>query len=279
MKLGKFELHLIEDGIFHLDGGAMFGVVPKVMWAKTNPADAENRIELVLQCLLIRTGQHNIVVDTGLGDKMKDRFLEIYSVDRTRNLRGGLEEQGLKPEDIDLVINTHLHFDHCGGNTVLGPDRRPVPAFPNARYIVQQAEWDEATNPNERTKASYLPENFMPIMEAGQLTLAHGEQEVIPGVHLMPTSGHTRGHQMVKIVSQGETAIYMGDLIPLVSQIRLPFVMSYDLYPMVTIEVKRAFLRQAAAEHWLLIFDHDPKFTMGYLAVENGELKLEPVSA
>ncbi len=277
MKLGDIELCLVNDGTFYLDGGAMFGVVPKVMWSKTNPADANNRIELVMRCLLIRTAQHNIIVDTGLGDKMKARFLEIYSVERTRNLVNGLEAQGLKLEDIDLVINTHLHFDHCGGNTRLDARGKLTPAFPSARYIVQQAEWDEATKPNERTKASYLAENFIPVMETGQLVFAHGEQEVIPGVHLVPTGGHTRGHQMIRIVSGGETAVYLGDLIPLASQIRLPFVMSYDLYPMETMERKRELLKQAVAEHWLLIFEHDPKFAMGYLAEDKGEFKLRPV--
>lgn len=277
MNLGKFDLQIIEDGIFYLDGGAMFGVVPKIMWNRTNPADDLNRIELALNCLLIQTGKHNILVDTGLGNKVKDRFIEIYKVSRPKMLLNSLKEFGLNPNDIDIVINTHLHFDHCGGNTILNDQHKPVPAFPEAKYFIQRKEWEDAVDPNERAKASYLPENFVPIKDTGQLVLVEGDREIAPGIKLINTGGHTRGHQMVKIESDGKTALYWGDLIPTTSHIKIPFVMSYDLYPIDTLDQKKFYLKKVVEEKWLLIFEHDPKIKMGYLNQEGNEFKLQPI--
>ncbi|MEO0226369.1 MAG: MBL fold metallo-hydrolase [candidate division WOR-3 bacterium] len=168
MKLGKLDLEIINDGIFYLDGGAMFGVVPKVMWSKLNPADDKNRIELALNLLLIKGKDFKILIDTGIGDKLKERFIEIYSVQRGKGLIQNLNDLGIKPDEIDIVINTHLHFDHCGGNTIYNEDKRAIPTFCRAKYFVQKAEWADAVSPNERTKASYLLENFLPIQNSGQ---------------------------------------------------------------------------------------------------------------
>jgi glyoxylase-like metal-dependent hydrolase (beta-lactamase superfamily II) len=273
-KLGKFELMIISDGEFWLDGGAMFGVVPKVIWNRINPSDDLNRIELGLNCLLIKTPDNLILVDTGVGEKLKDRFRDIYRVEREYGLVRALHEYGIEPEDIDKVINTHLHFDHCGGNTSK-QNNTPTPTFPNARYIIQKQEWYDATHPNERTRASYLKENFLPLQENNQLLLVDGDQDIIEGVKVAVTNGHTRGHQSVLIESQGEKAIYFGDFIPTASHLKLSYIMSYDLYPLELIERKKAILQTALREHWLLIFEHDPKITFAYLIEKDGKQILE----
>lgn len=286
---GSFKFSIVSDGTFWLDGGAMFGIVPKVLWNKLNPADEFNRIELRLNCLLIKTPTENILVDTGVGENLDDKFKEIYRVERDFGLIIALEKIGIKPEDINFIINTHLHFDHCGGNTMLpspcpppqvGRDRgkgKFVPTFPRAKYIIQKQEWLDATSPNERTKASYLEENFIPIEEAGQLLLVDGEHEVTSGIKVMVTNGHTRGHQSVIIESDGKKALYLGDLIPTTSHIKIPYIMSYDLYPLDIIEKKKEILKKALQEHWLLIFEHDPKTAFAYLIEKDGKQILEPV--
>ena len=274
VKLGQFELSIVSDGKFWLDGGTMFGVVPKVMWDKLNPADDLNRIELGLNCLLIQTPDNKILVDTGIGEKLKERFKDIYRVERDFSLIEVLHRRGIEPEDIDKVINTHLHFDHCGGNTVK-KGGKSVPTFPNAQYIIQRQEWYDATHPNERTKASYLKENFVPLEENAQLLLVDGEQEVSKGVKVIVTNGHTQGHQSVLIESDGIKAIYFGDLIPTTSHIKIPYVMGYDLYPLDIIKKKKDILQTALNEHWLLIFEHDPKITFAYIVEENGKAILQ----
>lgn len=276
VKLGQFELSIVSDGKFWLDGGTMFGVVPKVMWDKLNPADDLNRIELGLNCLLIQTPDNKILVDTGIGEKLKERFKDIYRVERDFSLIEVLHRRGIEPEDIDKVINTHLHFDHCGGNTVK-KGGKSVPTFPNAQYIIQRQEWYDAIHPNERTKASYLKENFVPLEENAQLLLVDGEQEVSKGVKVIVTNGHTQGHQSVLIESNGSKAIYFGDLIPTTSHIKIPYVMGYDLFPLDIIKKKKDILQTALGEHWLLIFEHDPKTTFAYIVEENGNQVLKPV--
>lgn len=270
MNFGNFELFVLSDGMFWLDGGAMFGVVPKVLWNKLSPADELNRIKLALNCLLIITADKKIVVDTGIGDKLKDRFKEMYRIERRGGLLAALNELGIKPEEIDFVVNTHLHFDHCGGNT----SKRGgsiVSTFPNALYVIQQKEYQDALNPNERTRASYLPENFVPVEKNNQIKLVHGDYELVPGIKLIATSGHTRGHQSVLIDSGNKKAIYFGDLIPTASHLRIPYVMGYDLYPLEVIAHKKKLLQKAAEEAWLLIFEHDPKSVFGYLEYKDGK--------
>lgn len=275
-KLGEFELTIVSDGKFWLDGGAMFGVVPKVIWDKQNPADVFNRIELGLNCLLIKSPDDLILVDTGVGTKLKERFKDIYRVEREYGLIQALGKHGIKPENIDKVINTHLHFDHCGGNTIK-KESEVVPTFPNAQYIIQKQEWHDATNPNERTKASYLGENFLPLQENEQILLVDGDTDIIAGIKVIHTNGHTRGHQSVMIESNGEKAMYFGDFIPTASHIRIPYTMGYDLYPIDLIEKKKDILKTALEEHWLLIFEHDPKNPFAYAVLKDGHIVTEPV--
>jgi glyoxylase-like metal-dependent hydrolase (beta-lactamase superfamily II) len=273
--VGSLALILIRDGTFWLDGGAMFGVVPKVLWNTLNPADAENRIKLALNCLVVHHPQGLILIDTGLGEHLKSRFIDMYHVERDRALNQALSEHSITPEKIRFVINTHLHFDHCGGNTVKenGTWR---PAFPDARYIVQEMEWEDAMYPNERTQASYWKNTFFPIEQAGCVDRVSGEYEVLTGVRVVKTNGHTRGHQSVLIESQGFKAMYLGDLIPTTSHIKIPYTMGYDLYPMDLVKTKRNILHKAAKERWLLIFEHDPLRPFAYVEENNEKFTIVP---
>jgi glyoxylase-like metal-dependent hydrolase (beta-lactamase superfamily II) len=270
MKLHDFELTIVSDGTFWLDGGAMFGVVPKALWDRLNPADEHNRIKLSLSCLLIKTPRHTVLVDTGIGADLKDRFCDLYRIERDAGLLRGLGELGVMPDDIDYVINTHLHFDHCGGNTVKQGDAY-IPVFKRAQYVIQEREWYDANHPNERTKASYLEQHFTPIEKAGQLMLVDGDHEVVRGITVKCTNGHTRGHQSVLIEANGMKAMYLGDLIPTTSHIKIPYIMGYDLYPLDIIAKKKEILDMAARENWLLIFEHDPKVSFGYVSEKEGK--------
>lgn len=279
MKLGAFDISPISDGRFRLDGGAMFGVVPKVLWETCCPADERNRIALGLNCLLIRVQGKNILVDTGIGPKVDAKFQEMFAIDRTPLLLDSLKRLGLAPDDIHLVINTHLHFDHAGGNTVLDDEGGSVPAFPKAKYMVQRGEYEDAVRANERTRASYRRENFTPIAHCNQWEFLDGDTELLPGLSVSVTSGHTRHHQGVKIESEGRIAFYLGDLIPTVSHLPLPYIMGYDLYPLQTLEAKRWILDRAFEERWLLIFEHDPRIQMGYVKKDvEGKYYLEAVT-
>jgi glyoxylase-like metal-dependent hydrolase (beta-lactamase superfamily II) len=273
LKIGCFELFPLSDGIFRLDGGAMFGVIPKTLWNRENPADESNRIPLCFGSLLIRTPQgRRVLVDTGLSSKYEGnrKFTHLYAVERAITLRDGLKSLGLGPKDIQLVINTHLHFDHAGGNTEFSENNIPVPAFPEARYLIQKEEWADANSPHERNQASYFKENFEPLDKAKLVDLVSGDYEIEPGLHAVRSGGHTHGHQCVKIESEGETAVFLGDLIPTRSHIPLPWIMGYDLYPVDTLEVKRDMLARAFAENWTLIFQHDPYLRHAKLDFRNG---------
>lgn len=276
--VGRFDVETLSDGTFRLDGGAMYGVVPRVLWERQSPPDERNRILLAFGCLLIRTPKgHNVLVDTGLSDKYDrdPKFLKMYAVDRRETLFDALKARGLAPSDIHLVVNTHLHFDHCGGNTVREGDALK-PAFPNARYVVQKAEWEDATSPHERNRASYLPENFEALEEAGRLELVSGEFELEPGLKVLRSGGHTRGHQCAAIESEGQGAIFLGDLIPTRSHVPLPWIMGYDLFPLDTLESKRRLLGLAKERRWLLLFQHDPAQRAGYLRDVEGREVLVP---
>ena len=280
MKLGAFEIYPVTDGRFALDGGAMFGVVPKVLWERCCPADEMNRIPLSITALLIKAHGKHILIDTGLGAKEDAKFERMFAVERTPSLYESMKRLGVHAEDIDLVINTHLHFDHAGGNTMKGEDGSLRPAFPKARYAVQQGEFDDATAANERTRASYRPDNFMPVTEYHQWEFLHGDTELVPGVKAIVTAGHTRWHQAVKIESEGEVAFFLGDLIPTVSHLPLPYIMGYDLFPMQTLETKRWVLDRALSERWLLLFEHDPRIRGGYIRKdEEGKYRIEEVTA
>jgi len=279
MKLGNFDIIPLTDGQFKLDGGAMFGVVPRVLWERCCPADELNRVQLGLAPLLIRAHGKNILVDTGLGSKNDDKFKKMFAVERRVTLLDSLSQFDLVPDDIHFVINTHLHFDHAGGNTCLDEQGQTVPAFPRAKYFVQQGEYDDAVRSNERTKVSYRRENFTPLMHCNQWEFLEGDTELLPGLSVMVTGGHTEHHQIVKIESEGKVALYLGDLIPTVSHLPLPYIMGYDLFPLQTLESKRWLLDQAYEEEWLLVFEHDPKISMGYVKKDiEGKYFLEAVS-
>lgn len=263
MKLGQFEIYPVVDGRFRLDGGAMFGVVPKVLWERCCPADEQNRIELALNCLLIRAHGKNILVDTGLGGKQDEKFRRMFAVERRPTLQESLNAVGLEPADIDMVINTHLHFDHAGGNTMEGEGGKLTPAFPRAKFFVQAGEYEDAIHPSERTKASYRQENILPVADHDRWELLDGETELLSGISVVVTDGHTRHHQGVRIESEGQVAFYLGDLIPTVSHLPLPYIMGYDLFPLQTLEAKRRILDKAFEQQWLLLFEHDPKIQMG----------------
>ncbi len=265
MKLGNIDIFPVTDGRFRLDGGAMFGVVPKILWERCCPADEQNRVHLALTCLLIRAHGKNILVDTGLGDKVDEKFQKMFAVDRHPPLSESLKKVGLAVDDIHMVINTHLHFDHAGGNTTFEGGNGLAPAFPKATYYIQRGEFQEAVEANERTRASYRKENFTPIGEVKRWEFLEGDTELLPGISAVVTRGHTRHHQSVKIESEGQVALFLGDLIPTVSHLPLPYIMGYDLYPLQTLETKRWVLDRAFEEHWLLIFEHDPKVQMGYV--------------
>lgn len=277
MKLGNLEIIPVSDGFFRLDGGAMFGIVPKVLWNKMNPADKFNRIKLGLGLLLIKCDK-TILVDTGIGSKLNDKLTEIYGVEHPPSLLSDLENCGVKPTDIDIVILTHLHLDHAGGNTVLKNDEL-VPTFPNADYIIQKREYRDAINPNERTKASYLEENILPIEEHGVLKLIKGNKKITHGIKTKITGGHTKSHQVIVIQSNGKKAIFWADLIPTTSHIKIPYIMGYDLYPVDTIKMKKTLLKKAVKEHWLSIWEHDPLTKMGYLEKEGENLRIRCIGS
>lgn len=282
LRVGRFEVHMLSDGTFRLDGGAMFGVVPKTLWCRSNPADERNRVGLALGCLLVRTPSgHHVLVDTGLSSKYDGnaKFRETYCVDRGVTLRDSLKALGLEPSDIRLVVNTHLHFDHAGGDTETGPDGKPAPQFPRAKYVIQKEEWEDASRPHERNKASYMPENFEPLDDAGLVELVSGEYELEPGLKVIRSGGHTRGHQCVLIESEGQAALFLGDLVPTRSHVPLPWIMGYDLYPVDTLEAKRRLFDSALERNWLLLFQHDPLHRAGYLRRSEGRTVVVPPEA
>ena len=276
MRFGNLDLISVSDGTFRLDGGAMFGVVPKPLWEKRAPADPRNRIRLGLRPLVVR-GDRTMIIDAGIGGKMEPKSADIYGIDRSPNLEQSLAAAGLSVIDIDVVLATHLHFDHAGGFTSRSPDGSVLPTFPRARYVVRTAEWEDATHPHERNRASYLPENFVPLQQRGVLDLMPEDGEVMPGVRVLRSGGHTMHHQVVFIESGGRTAVYVADMIPTVAHVDDPWIMAYDLYPMDTLAFKRAFIREAIRGEYLIFFEHDPDIAAGYIRESNGRRHVEPV--
>jgi glyoxylase-like metal-dependent hydrolase (beta-lactamase superfamily II) len=275
LTLGRFELTPILDGYFALDGGAMFGVVPKPLWERVAPADARNRIRLAMRAWLVRDGDRAMLIDAGAGDKLDGKSQEIYALDRSQNVERSLASAGLSPEDVDLVIASHLHFDHAGGFTVRTDDGRLRPRFPRARYVVCRGEWDDALHPHERNRASYFNENYLPLQEAGVLDLVEGDATIAPGLRFRQTGGHTRHHQIVEIADGDARAIFVADLLPTSAHLPLPYIMGYDLYPMDTLAYKRAFLNDAVATDPLILFEHDPNVAAGYIRERQGKLVVE----
>lgn len=267
-QVGSIRIHGIEAGVQQLDGGAMFGVVPKPLWERRIPADTRNRIPLALRCLLVEAPDALVLIDTGVGNKFDEKFADIYGIsnagDPTR-LEDGIRDAGFEPSDVDIVLNTHLHFDHAGGNTMRLEDGAIVPSFPNARYMVQRGELNFANSVNERIKASYLEENLDPITDANLWDLIDGDAEVTAGIRVRLTPGHTPFHQSALIESDGETACFLADVCPTSAHVPLPWIMGYDLEPLLTLESKRGLWTRALAEDWLLIFEHDPRVPWGRL--------------
>ncbi len=276
MKLGDLEFHILTDGHVLLDGGAMFGVIPRPLWEKKIRPDARNRVRLAMHCLLIRAGGKRILVETGGGDKMNAKLRDIYGLGEPR-LPGLLRDHGLEPGDIDIVINTHLHFDHCGGNTRVEKGK-VVPTFPNAQYIVQKGEFEHAMHATERERASYLQENFAPLAAAGRLTLIEDDRTIVPGVELLRVPGHTADMQCVKLTGGGKTAFVFADLVPTTAHLPLAWMMGFDLYPLTTQESKRKWIGTIVREGWLALFVHDSAAPAAYLRERNGHWEHEPVT-
>jgi glyoxylase-like metal-dependent hydrolase (beta-lactamase superfamily II) len=273
--VGSLRVHALQAGLQQLDGGAMFGVVPKNLWERKIPADARNRIPLGMRCLLIEHPDALVLVDTGVGDKETDKFRTIYGIENSAlgppgptQLESALAEAGFSPGDVDIVINTHLHFDHAGGNTRRGEDGVPVLSFPNARHVVRRGEWNWAHHRNERTSASYFSHNFDPLQAAGRLELVDDDREVLPGISLRWTPGHTPHHQAILVESGGERLFYPADLAPTVAHVPLPWIMGYDVEPLVTLETKRRFWAEAASESWTVMFEHDATNAFGRIVID-----------
>ena len=275
--LGDVELISVCDGFFRLDGGSMFGTVPKVLWQKQAPPDDRNRITLAMRPLVVR-GARTMIIDAGLGDKENDRFLEIYGVDRSRHLDHTLAEAGLSVEDIDIVLASHLHFDHAGGFTTRDASGRVRPRFPRAQYVVRRGEWEDATHPHERNRASYLKDNYVPLAEAGVLQLVDDDQTIMPGVKVRRTGGHTMHHQLIAIESGGRRAAFVADLIPTRAHVPDAWIMGYDLYPMDTLDAKKTFVREAIEREILVFFEHDPAVAAGYITDTDGKRAVRAAS-
>ncbi len=302
LSLGDFELTAFSDGTYPLDGGAFFGVIPKVMWSRKVQADADNYVTAGLNSLLVRTGKQTVLIETGMGNKLSERMRKFYG--QPAKLLDNLSAAGIAPDDIDVVINSHLHFDHCGWNTVRDKNGKVVPTFPRAKYYAPEGEWQYARRPSERDAISYIPENYDPLVESGQMTLLKGGEEIVPGISVKTFRGHTANMQAIIVRSpsgakapradtlngtakavpfpnpsssdnvsreqSGMIACYISDLMPTSAHIDLTWGMGFDLYPLDTIESKKEYYARALAERWLTVFTHDPKLPWAY--IEKDEL-------
>jgi glyoxylase-like metal-dependent hydrolase (beta-lactamase superfamily II) len=278
MQFGDYRVEIIPDTEFGLDGGAMFGVVPRTLWSKVCPPDEENRIRMNMNILFIEGAGERIIIETGIGDKWSTKHTELYAINRKRSLRESVEAiTGYRPEDISIVVNTHLHFDHAGGNTTIDKDGTLVPTFPNARYFVFIDEYLHAESPHERDRASYLSENWKPIERLGRLELKPANYEVIPGLYMETVSGHSQTMQCVRLNCGGKTLYSFADLIPMRAHLPLAWIMGYDLYPVETLEAKKRLLPKAVNENWYCFFYHDPDYPLCQLIEENGRIVANPV--
>lgn len=274
ISLGNFEMTAVSDGIYQLDGGAFFGVVPKTMWEKKVSADADNHVPVGLNSVIVRSEQHTVLIETGIGNKLPDRLIKIYG--QPAKLLDNLSAAGVSPEDIDIVINTHLHFDHCGWNTVRRGDKF-VATFPKAKYYVQEGEWQHGRRQLERDAISYISANYDPLISSGQMQLLQGDQEIVPGISVKVFPGHTRHMQAVIIRSAAQTACYISDLIPTTAHLDLTWVMAFDVLPLETIESRKQYYSQAIPEKWLTMFTHDPNVPWAYVERdERGKIVAKP---
>lgn len=279
MKVGEFRADVISDGVLWLDGGAMFGVVPKSLWSRTIPVDDQNRVPLETSCLLVRGQGTTVLIETGMGRDYSEKQHQFYNFDFSRSLLDGLSAQGVAPEDIDVIIQTHLHFDHCGMLAVRGVTGAWTPTFPRAEVFVQKGEWEAAHNPDPRSAPSYLPHDFYKsIADTGRLRLVEGSPEILPGITVRQWGGHTRHHQAVEIRSGGDTLIYAGDFIPMTRHINLAYSMGYDMFPITTLRHKEEFLPQAAAGGWLVVFEHDPDTPVARIVADGRKYRADPLA-
>ena len=255
----------------------MFGVVPKTLWAKRAPADERNRIAMAMRPLLVR-GQRLMIIDAGAGEKMPAKLQEIYAFEPGEHLEASLAAAGVAAADIQIVLASHLHFDHAGGFTSHDASGALVPRFANARYVINAGEYEDATHPHERNRASYFEDNYVPLEAAGVVDFTYGDEVIMPGVRVRRTGGHTRWHQIVYLESGGQTAVFAADLIPSAAHVDVPWIMGYDLFPMETLEFKRAFVREAIEREYVIFFEHDPQITAGYIKERDGRVYVEPVA-
>jgi glyoxylase-like metal-dependent hydrolase (beta-lactamase superfamily II) len=259
MQIGEYKLHSIQTGLFRLDGGAMFGIVPKLLWSRTNPSDDKNRIDMCMRALLLVSDKRKILIDNGIGHKTSKKFNEIYGIDHSEYiLEKELFKLGILKEDITDVILTHLHFDHAGGSTYYDEDGQLQVTFTNATHHLQRVHWEWANNPTERDKASFLPENFQMLEKKGTLKLIEGDESFDDFVKLHVIKGHTPNQQMVKISDESNTVLFAADLLPMASHVHIPYIMGYDLFPLITLEEKKKYLPMAEKNEWLIFFEHDP---------------------
>ncbi|MGH9928762.1 MAG: MBL fold metallo-hydrolase [Pyrinomonadaceae bacterium] len=278
MQFGDYRVEIIPDTEFRLDGGAMFGVVPRALWSKVCPPDEENRITMNMNCVFIDTGKERILIETGIGEKWSAKHTAMFGITRKRTLADSLRSVAdVEPDSITIVVNTHLHFDHAGGNTRLSGNGEAVPAFPNARYFVSQAEVEHAEAPSERDRASYVAENWRPLLASGQLDLKDADYEVVPGLRMETHAGHNRSMQSWRLDREGQTLFGFADLVPMRAHVPFAWIMGYDLYPAETLEMKKKLLPQAAREGWTCLFYHDPVEPLCRLIEEQGKLRAAPV--
>jgi methylmalonyl-CoA epimerase len=277
IRLGDLEILTLSDGFFYLDGGAMFGVIPKTFWERKAPPDEQNRIRMAMRCLLLR-GPRTMLIDAGSGDKMSAKQADIYRFEREYNLSHALAATGTSVESIDIVLATHLHFDHAGGFTERTDGETVRPRFPRAQYVVRRGEFEDAMHPNERTRGSYFLQNYKPLADHHVLQLVDEDTTVMPGVRVRRTGGHTMHHQIVMIESGGKTAVFAADLLPTAAHLPEVWVMGYDLFPVETLTFKRAFLREAIEREYLILFEHDPDIAAGYIREKDGKRYVEKVA-
>ncbi len=274
--LGEFELSVVSDGTYRMDGGAFFGVVPKTLWSRKVQADEANRVRAGLNCLVARREKQTILIETGIGEKFEEKRFRLHGIERRHSLPEDIAGHGVDPDAIDLVINSHLHFDHCGGNT-RWKDGQAAPVFPQARYVAQRGEWEHGHLRLERDRVSYLDENYDPLVHSGRMTLLDGDAALAPGVRLRIYPGHTRYMQVVLLESGGKTCAFLGDLVPSTAHLNPTWVMAYDLFPLESIESKKRLLAEAARERWLCVFVHDAEHPWGYVRpAEGGKYEFEP---
>lgn len=278
MLFGDYRVEIIPDCEFRLDGGAMFGVVPRNLWSKVAPPDDQNRIRMNMNCLFIEAGNERILIDTGIGDKWSEKHRAMYGIDRRQSLDDSLKAiAGVSSDDITIVVNTHLHFDHAGGNTRPDESAKAVPAFPNARYFISRAEYEHAEAPTDRDRASYFADNWRPLKDTGQLELKNSEYEVVPGLWMETHAGHNRSMQCPRLERNGQTLFGFADLVPMRAHVPFAWVMGYDLYPVETVEAKKKLLPQAASENWTCLFYHDPEQPLGKVVEQDGKFRVAKI--